>query len=113
MFQLVMKKYVLGAMGCLLAGTLVLSGADIKASYAKQCANCHGDDGAGKTKMGRKLKVKNYTDAKVQAMMTDEEMFKAIKDGVKEGSKTVMKPAEGLTDEEMKALVAMIRDFAK
>ena len=40
-------------------------------------------------------------------------MLKAIKEGVKDGDKTRMKAAEGLSDEEMKALVAYVRAFKK
>jgi cytochrome c1 len=40
-------------------------------------------------------------------------MFKAIKEGVKDGEKTRMKAVEGLSDEEMKALVTYIRAFKK
>ena len=34
--------------------------------------------------MGEKLGIKDYTDAKVQDAMKDEDMIKAIKEGVKE-----------------------------
>jgi mono/diheme cytochrome c family protein len=79
--------------------------------WDKQCAKCHGKDGKGQTAMGKKLGLKDYTDAKVQAEMKDEDMTKAIKDGVQKDGKTTMKPAEGVTDEEIKALVAYVRKF--
>jgi cytochrome c1 len=40
-------------------------------------------------------------------------MFKAIKEGIKDGDKTRMKAAEGLTEDEMKALVAYVRTLKK
>jgi cytochrome c553 len=40
-------------------------------------------------------------------------MLKAIKEGVKDGEKVRMKAAEGLSDEEMKALVTYVRAFKK
>jgi len=46
--------------------------ADAKALYEKDCAKCHGADGKGQTKMGQKLNVKEYTDAKVQAGIRNE-----------------------------------------
>lgn len=86
---------------------------DIKEAYVKDCQKCHGADGKGDTKMGKKLGAKDYTDPKVQKEMTDEKAFKAIKEGLKEGDKTLMKPAEGLNDDQIKALVKMMRSFEK
>jgi cytochrome c553 len=88
--------------------------ADVQESWDKQCAKCHGADGAGQTAMGKKLKLKDYTDASVQASFTDEEAVKAIKEGVKEDGKTKMKGyADSLSDEEINALVAHVRSFKK
>ena len=82
-------------------------------NWEKNCTKCHGPDGKGDTKMGKKLEIKDFTDAKYQDLMKDEEMLKAIKEGVKDGEKTRMKAAEGLTDDEMKALVKFVRAFKK
>ena len=88
--------------------------ADAKALYIKDCAKCHGEDGKGETKMGKKLMAKDYTDAKVQAELKDEQAFKGIKEGLKDKEgKTLMKPAEGLSDEEIKGLVAYMRTLKK
>src|ERR1043166_5943770 len=90
------------------------SAADAKALYEKDCAKCHGSDGKGETKMGKKLGAKDYTDPKVQAALTDAAAFKATKDGLndKEG-KVLMKPAEGTSDDDIKAMVAYMRTFKK
>ena len=88
--------------------------ADAKEVYDKSCAACHGKDGKGDTPAGKKLKVKDYTDAKVQAELKDEEMVKTIKEGVKDGDKTKMKGfGDKLTDDEIKQLIAYIRSFKK
>jgi cytochrome c553 len=89
------------------------SAADVKENWDKGCAKCHGADGKGDTKMGKKLDIKDFTDAKYQESLKDEAMLKAIKEGVKDGDKTRMKPVEGLSDEEMKALVTYVRAFKK
>jgi cytochrome c553 len=87
---------------------------DTQASYDKQCAKCHGPDGKGETKMGKKLGAKDYSDAKVQADLKDDEAAKAIKEGLKDkDGKTLMKPAEGLSDDQIKGLVAHMRSFKK
>jgi cytochrome c553 len=109
-----MKKtlIVLGA-GLALA-TLSASAADVKETWEKACAKCHGMDGKGDTKMGQKVGVKDMTDAKRQEELKDEAAFKAIKEGIKDADgKIKMKAAEDLTDDEIKALVAFVRKFKK
>jgi mono/diheme cytochrome c family protein len=108
-----MKKLLLISCALFIAGAVSVRAADAKAIWAKDCAKCHGEDGAGKTKMGEKLGVKNYTDAKVQADMKDDKMVKTIKEGVKEDDKTKMKAFTDLSDDEVKALVAQVRSFKK
>ena len=96
----------------LAAGTAVA--ADAKDNWVKNCQKCHGADGKGQTVMGKKLKVKDYTDAKVQDAFKDEEAFKITKEGKKEGDKEAMPAyAEKLSDQEIKDLVAFVRKFKK
>lgn len=88
--------------------------ADGKALYEKDCAKCHGSDGKGDTKMGKKLNAKDYTDAKVQAELKDDQAAKAVKDGLKDkAGKSLMKPAEGMSDADVAAVVAYMRSFKK
>ncbi len=96
-----------------LATASAVRAADAKEIYEQKCAKCHGADGRGATNMGKKLGAKDYTDAKVQAEMKDDQAAKVIKEGLKEGDKTLMKPAEGLSDADIKALVAHMRSFKK
>jgi cytochrome c553 len=91
---------------------LSASAADAKATYEKDCAKCHGADGKGETKMGKKYNAKDYTNAQVQEELKDDAAIKAIKEGYKDKEgKQVMKPSEGLSDDEIKALVAYMRKF--
>lgn len=109
-----MKKLIALALAVGFGAALTASGADAKENWEKHCAKCHGADGKGQTKMGQKLGIKDYTDAKVQEGFTDEQAFKAIKEGLKDKEgKTLMKPAEGLSDDEIKALVKYVRAFKK
>jgi len=108
-----MKKAILITVAACAAMVISASAADVKETWAKDCAKCHGPDGKGDTKMGKKLEIKDFTDAKYQASLKDDAMLKAIKEGVKDGEKTRMKAAEGLSDEEMKALVTYVRAFKK
>ena len=87
---------------------------DAKAIYTKECAKCHGADGKGETKMGKKAGCKDYTDAKVQAELKDDKAFKSIKEGMKDGDKEVMKSfADKLSDDDIKALVTYMKSFKK
>jgi cytochrome c6 len=96
----------------LCAGTAF--GADAGANWSQHCASCHGKDGSGSTTMGKKLGVKDYRDAKVQAAFSDGEVESAIKDGVKESGKEKMKPfKDKLSAEDIKALVAYVRSLKK
>ena len=82
------------------------------ATWAANCAACHGKDGKGSTMMGRKLGIKDLTDAKVQASFTDADAAKAIKDGVTENGTEKMKAFGGkLSDDDIKALVAHVRSL--
>jgi cytochrome c553 len=109
-----MKKVIAIAVAFLATVALSARAADAKATYDKECAKCHGEDGKGDTKMGKKMGAKDYTSAKVQEELKDEQAVKAIKEGLKDKEgKVLMKPAEGLPDDEIKGLVAYMRKFKK
>ncbi len=97
----------------LIAATAALSAAEVKETWEKSCIKCHGADGKGDTKLGKKVEVKDFTDAKYQETFTDDKAFKTIKEGLKDGEKAKMKPLEGATDEEIKALIKQVRSFKK
>ena len=109
-----MKKLIIIAAALMAVGSLAAYAADAKENWEKSCAKCHGPDGKGQTKMGQKLGIKDYTDAKVQDALKDDAAVKAIKEGLKDkDGKVMMKPTEGLSDDEVKALVKHLRSFKK
>jgi mono/diheme cytochrome c family protein len=81
------------------------SNIDAAALYtANKCATCHGADGKGKIKGAR-----DFTDATWQKKESDAELAATIKNG-----KKPMPPyGDKLKDDEIKALVAYVRSFAK
>jgi len=80
--------------------------------WDKNCAACHGKDGKGQTTIGRKLQIKDFTDAKTQASFTDAEATKAIKEGISKDGQLKMKAfGDKLSDDDIKALVARVRSF--
>jgi len=96
-----------------LFAALSVQAEESKEIYDKQCAKCHGEDGKGETKMGTKMGAKDFTDPKVQDAMKDDAAFKAIKEGLKQDDKTLMKPFGDLSDDQIKALITYIRAFKK
>ena len=93
-------------------GSPIAAAADAKANWEEHCASCHGATGKADTKMGQKLKLKDYSDAKVQAALTDEILLKATVEGVAVDGKQKMKSyADKLSADEAKALVGLIRSF--
>lgn len=109
-----MKKLIALGLAMFIVPAFVAGAADAKATYEKDCSKCHGKDGKGDTKMGQKLGAKDYTDPKVQDALTDEAAFKATKEGYKDkDGKVIMKPSEGLSDADIKAVIAYMRTFKK
>jgi mono/diheme cytochrome c family protein len=82
-----------------------------KSNWDRHCKKCHGEDGAADTTLGKKLEIKDYTDAASLAELTDEDLFKMTKDGV-DGTK-MPGFAKKLSDEEIHALVVYMRAMAK
>jgi mono/diheme cytochrome c family protein len=81
--------------------------------YNANCASCHGKDGKGDTEQGKAKHVKDLTDPAVQGALTDEQITKAIVDGVSEKGRE-MKGFKGrLTDDQVKAITAYVRTFKK
>lgn len=88
--------------------------ADAKENWDNLCSKCHAADGSGNTKMGKKLKVLDYTDAAVQAKFTDEHLLKVTLEGSTKDGKELMKGfKEDLTEADAKAIVAYIRAMKK
>jgi mono/diheme cytochrome c family protein len=109
-----MKTIVITVLSFCAALAISARGADVKANWESNCAQCHGKDGKADTKMGKMLSAKDLTDPKVQTEFTDAKAAEVIKNGVKQNGKTTMKAFGGkLTDDEVKALVAYVRTLKK
>jgi cytochrome c553 len=107
-----MKKIIILAVACGFAAAVTARAADVKDNWNTLCVKCHGADGKGNTKIGARLGVKDFTDAKVQADLKDDAAFKALREGLKsDDDKTLMKPFDALSDDEIKALIAYVRSL--
>ena len=81
---------------------------DGPATFKAKCAACHGADGSGDTSMGKSLKLRDLRSADVQKQ-SDADLTGIITNG-----KGKMPSYKGkLTDDQIKAVVATIRDLAK
>jgi len=86
-------------------------------NYGLFCVQCHGTKGVGRGINAPSLAVqpRNHTSAKDMGALTDDNIFKAIKEGgVSVGKSTQMPPFGGvLTDQEIKDLVKYLRVMCK
>jgi mono/diheme cytochrome c family protein len=90
---------------------------DAKAIYAKECAKCHGDAGAGDGAMGQKLKDKPSDWTKGGGGLKDLDDAK-ITESIKKGGGSIGKskamPAyPKLSDAEVTSLVAYVKALKK
>ncbi len=77
--------------------------------YNKNCGECHDKNGRP-TDLGKGLESADFTDKNWQSSVSDEKIMKQIMDGTPEK----MMPFKGkLSQDEMVALVPIIRGFAK
>jgi cytochrome c553 len=106
----ILPVLVLGVLGSALAAFA----ADGAATWSDNCAKCHGAEGKGDTNIGRKLRISDLSEAAVQAQFTDDQAFSAVKDGFKDkDGKLRMKAVEGLSDDDIKAVVQHLRTLKK
>jgi cytochrome c553 len=85
-----------------------------KAHWLNYCAMCHGKTGKGNTPAGRILGAPNLQSPKVQASFTDEQAFKAIKEGIVKDDRRKMKSfSSELTDQDIHDMVKYLRVFKK
>ncbi|OQZ00713.1 MAG: hypothetical protein B6D35_05650 [Candidatus Brocadia sp. UTAMX2] len=85
--------------------------ADIDATkvYMTHCKTCHGENGHP-TDLGTGLGAREFANAEWQAKTTDEQIIKQINNGTPE---KMMPFKEKLSQDEIKALVSVIRGFGK
>ncbi len=82
--------------------------------YHTQCATCHGDDGRGQTTAGRRVGARDLTDPATYRGLTDAEIARRIREGVRGDDGRERMPAyPRLTPSQIDALVAYVRAFVR
>ena len=74
-----------------------------QATYKAKCQTCHGATGTPSPGMAKMMGIKPISDPDIQKL-TDDQMIAAVKNG-----KGKMKPVTGLTDAQIKEVVAFYR----
>jgi mono/diheme cytochrome c family protein len=86
-----------------LASVLAFAETPGDATYKAKCASCHGATGTPSAGMAKMMGIKAASDPAIKAL-TDAQMTATIKEG-----KGKMKPIAGLTDAQIKEVVAYYR----
>ena len=88
-----------------------------KPVFDQYCMACHGTDGKGDGPAGKALnpKPRDFHDKSLMASMTDEHIYKVVKDGgASMGKSPLMTPWKGtLTDQQIRDVAAYVKSFSK
>ena len=99
------------------AASVLADAESAKTSYTTFCVKCHGEAGKGDGAAAATLKTKprDFTDCKRMSTISDDTMFKVIKEGGASAGLSPDMPAwkDGFEDPEIKDLVAYVRSFCK
>jgi mono/diheme cytochrome c family protein len=112
--QLTTRAGVL-ALALLTAVPLPALAQGVALTFKIYCARCHGEEGKGDGPDGATLSVKprDFADCAAMSKLSDDVIFRAIKDGGAAAGISSEMPAwaEGLSEPDIKALVTYVRSF--
>jgi mono/diheme cytochrome c family protein len=95
------------------AGISSVAKIDAEELWREECASCHGRDGKGETRAGKRAGAPDMTKAEFHESASDEQAFKSVKEGIidEKGAERKKPFGEHLTDEQIEALVEYLRKF--
>jgi mono/diheme cytochrome c family protein len=84
-------------------------------AWNQNCVRCHGPDGKGQTKMGRKLKIKDLTSERSRARLTEDRIVETITEGKQDSNGDERMPSfrEKLSESDRNALATYVRALNK
>lgn len=96
-------------------GSLPAAEASAQQNYKQHCSSCHGPDGKAQTRLGKKSGAKDISDKAAITKLSDDELFKTIKEGRKnaKGEEKMEPFGDDLSDKEITELVGYVRMLAK
>ncbi len=115
--KVMLSRVMMVLLTCFLSSTQVLAAEKAEDLYKNYCWQCHGMTGNGNGVNVRDMSVqpRDHTDAKEMSARSDDEIFKAIKEGGQAISKSVLMPPWGgvLSDDEIHSLVKYLRHLCQ
>jgi len=107
--KILIIAFLQAAIGYLVLPEIMAGDIDAQGIYTKCCVVCHGEDGSGKTDLGSGLGASDFNDKAVQDSITDEQIVEQITNG----SDKMFPFNDKLSEEEIHALVPIVRAFGK
>ena len=83
--------------------------------YQQRCAPCHGPDGKASTPTAQALnpKPRDHTDGVYMNQLSDEQLFKVVKQGgTAVGKSPIMPPQADLSDKQVQDIIVFVRSLA-
>jgi len=107
--KILILVFLQAAFGYLVLPEIMAGDIDAQGIYTKRCVICHGEDGTGKTDLGSGLGARDFNDKAFQDGITDEQIVEQITNG----SDKMFPFSDKLSEEEIHAMVPIIRAFGK
>jgi len=107
---LILRTHIIALLTLSFAATAWADSAEEIWKGKGKCFECHGSDGRGKTKVGKKEKIPDLTSSKWKSKHTDAQIKDTITNGSEDNPK--MKPfKDKLTPEEIDSMVTFVRNL--
>jgi len=109
-YDLILRTHIIALLTLSFAATALADSAEEIWKGKGKCIQCHGSDGRGKTKVGKKEKIPDLTSPRWKSKHSDAQIKDTITNGSEDNPK--MKPfKDKLTPEEIDSMVTFVRNL--